>query len=87
MTEDDPPKTATEIQIEELQKQLSAMQSKYEATIKEYQDANKGLWAEMHKVPEEEPEPEPVNESTKAFDMDKAVKAFNAVYGIKENKE
>lgn len=74
-----------EIQIEELQNQLSAMQSKYEATIKEYQDANKGLWAEMHKVPEEDPEPVP--EKPKGFDMDKAVSAFNAVYGIKENSE
>lgn len=86
MTEEDPPKTAMEIQIEELQKQLSAMQSKYEATIKEYQDANKGLWAEMHKVPED-PEPEPVPETRKTFDMDKAVSAFNAVYGIKETTE
>lgn len=81
MTEEDIPKTATEIQLEELHKQLSDMKAQYEATIKEYQDANKGLWAELHKVPDTDPEPVP--ETDKTFDMDKAVSAFNAVYGIK----
>ena len=83
MTEEDAPKTATEIQIEELSKKLSDMKAEYEATIKEYQDANKGLWAELHKVPVADPEPSTETETPKGFDMDKAVSAFNAVYGIK----
>lgn len=87
MTEDtEIPKTALELQVEALQNELKAMKSDYETQIKEYKDANKGLWAELHKVPEDDPEPVAVPEK-KGFDMDKAVETFNACYGIKNTKE
>jgi hypothetical protein len=82
MTEDEQPKTALELQVEQLQKDLSAMKDSYEAQIKEYKDANKGLWAELHQVPEDAPEP--MSEPSKEFDMDKAVETFNAYYGVKK---
>ncbi len=77
------PKTALELQVEQLTQDLKAMKDSYESQIKEYKDANKGLWAELHKVPEQTvdtvTETEPIG-----FDMDKAVGAFNAYYGIKK---
>lgn len=85
MTEDEQtPKTALELQVEQLTKDLSAMKESYEAQIREYKDANKGLWAELHRVPEQPAEPVPDATATEAFDMDKAVEAFNAYYGVKE---
>lgn len=82
MTEDEQPKTALELQVEQLQKDLSAMKDSYEAQIKEYKDANKGLWAELHQVPEDVTET--MSEPSKEFDMDKAVETFNAYYGVKK---
>ncbi len=88
--EGDRPKTQIELQMEAIEKKMADMQSEYEAKLKEYQDANKGLWAELHKAPAPESAPEPVSEPSKEFDMDKAVDSFNAYYGIRkqtENKE
>ena len=81
----DTPKTPIELQMEAIEKQMADMKAEYETKLKEYQDANKGLWAELHKVPEaqNDPEPEPEKEG---FDMDKAVASFNAYYGIKPAK-
>lgn len=76
------PKTASEIQIENLQKQLDDLKATYDAQLKEYADANKGLWAELHKAPVEPDTPS--IEEPKGFDLDKAVEQFNACYGIKK---
>lgn len=83
MTEDEQPKTALELQVEQLQKDLMAMKESYEAQIKEYKDANKGLWAELHQVPDDEPES--IETPSESFDMDKAVETFNAYYGVKKD--
>lgn len=76
------PKTATDVEIENLKKELNDMKTTYEAKLSEYAEANKGLWAELHKAPTE-PEAQTVQEP-QGFDVDKAVETFNNCYGIKK---
>lgn len=76
------PKTATDIEIENLKKEMADLKTSYDTQLKEYADANKELWAELHKAPVTETVTEPVEPVTAGFDMDKAVAKFNACYGI-----
>lgn len=79
------PKSATDIEIENLKSELESIRATYESRLKEYADANKELWAELHKAPiaeqtdAEQAEPD-------RFDMEKAIDRFNAIYGLKEVK-
>lgn len=46
-------KTAMDLKLEEMQKQLSDMQAKYETQVKELTEANNDLWAACHPVKDE----------------------------------
>lgn len=78
---DSEPKTAVDVQIENLTKEMAELKETYEKQIQEYADANKELWAELHKAPTQDTAEtaEPIDDG---FNMDKAVAKFNACYGI-----
>ena len=76
----EPPKSASDLAIEQLQQRLDAMESSYKQQISELEAANKSLWAAAHKAPEQDTEPE----SPRGFDFDKAEKAFFSTLGRKD---
>ena len=76
------PKTAVDIQLENLNKEMAELKDTYEKQLKEYADANKELWAALHKAPADDTPQEPVEQAGDGFDMDKAIAKFNACYGI-----
>lgn len=78
------PRTAQDLAIEQLRAEIAEMKAAHAAQVKELQDANKGLWAQAHRPVE--PEPAPVPEAPKAFDPEKALKAFNETWGIKDKE-
>lgn len=45
-------KTAADLQIEQLNKRLDSLEATYQARIKELEEANRGLWAQLHPVTE-----------------------------------
>lgn len=76
------PKSAVDMQIEALHKEMNDLREAYENQLKEYATANKELWAELHKAPVQDAVQAPVEADSSGFDMDKAVSVFNAHYGI-----
>lgn len=55
-------KTPTDLKIEQLEKSLAELKSKYETELTEAIDANRKLWAELHPVQPESP-PSPAGET------------------------
>ena len=43
-------KTAADLQFEQLNKRLDSIEATYQARIKELEEANRGLWAQLHPV-------------------------------------
>lgn len=76
------PMTDTDVEIAKLKEQINDMQSRYEAAIKDYQDANRRLYA--HAVGAD-PEPEPT--VRRGPDLDAAASSFYRALGIKENNQ
>lgn len=52
-------KTAADLQIENLTARLDSLEQTYQARIKELEEANRGLWAQLHPVMQTVTEPEP----------------------------
>lgn len=80
--DDDVVRTAQDLAIEELRAEIAQMRADHAEQVRELQEANRGLWAEAHRVPAQDPapaEPEP-----RAWDRDRALGAFNSALGIKE---
>lgn len=75
------PITGVDADIAALKDQMSQMQARYEQTIKDYQDANRQLFARLHA-----PADEPATPSTdpRAFDPDKALAVVYRSLGMKE---
>lgn len=55
-------KTPTDLKIEQLERSLAELTSKYETELTEAIDANRKLWAELHPVQPESP-PSPAGET------------------------
>lgn len=75
------PITGVDADIAALKAQMSEMQTRYEQTIKDYQDANKQLFARIHAPAEEPASP---SEDPKRFDSDKAMAVVYRSLGMKE---
>lgn len=73
-------KSAMDLRIEKLEKQLSDLQTKYDTDIAEALQANRELWAELHPVQEPPFEPEEVKPDAEAE------AAFNKALGISEKE-
>lgn len=69
--------TAQDLQIEQLNKRLNEIESNYQARIKELEDANRGLWAQLHPAQESQAQAEIPQQDNRA---EKAL--FNAL-GLK----
>lgn len=67
-------KTPTDLALERLSARLDALESEN----RELRDANRGLWASLHPVPEDAP---PVQEPERGAD---AFESFNKIIGMKE---
>lgn len=75
-------KTAADLQIEQLNKRLDSIEATYQARIKELEEANRGLWAQLHPATEMVTvTPEPVTEQPQE---DKAEAALFDALGIKK---
>lgn len=74
-------KTATDLQLEQLNKRLDSIEASYQARIKELEEANRGLWAQLHPVTETVAAPEPVIEQPQE---DKAEAALFDALGMKK---
>lgn len=75
-------RTAADLQIEQLNKRLDGIEASYQARIKELEEANRGLWAQLHPVTETvTAAPEPV---TAEPQEDRSEKALFDALGIKE---
>ena len=75
-------KTAADLQFEQLNKRLDSLEASYQARIKELEEANRGLWAQLHPVIETVTAvPEPVTEQPQE---DRSEKALFDALGIKE---
>ena len=75
-------KTAADLQLEKLNARLDSLEATYQARIKELEEANRGLWAQLHPVVETvTPAPEPVTEQPQE---DRSEKALFDALGIKE---
>lgn len=74
------PITGVDADIAELKAQMNEMQSRYEQTIKDYQDANRQLFARLHAPAEEPASPE----EPRGFDSDKAMAVVYRSLGMKE---
>lgn len=75
-------KTATDLQFEQLNKRLDSIEASYQARIKELEEANRGLWAQLHPVTETvtaAPEPKVTQPQE-----DRSEKALFDALGIKE---
>lgn len=77
-------KTATDLALEQIRAEMDAMKAQYERTIKELQDANRGLWAAAH--PAETPDDNPAP-SAPAWDPVKAESAFWDALGRPKDKK
>lgn len=82
MTEEDTPKTPTDLLIEQLTQRLDTMEASHKAEVDELKKANKGLWAQLHPVTAD---PEPAKPEPPVWDTEKAVEAFRREMGIKED--
>ena len=75
-------KTAADLQFEQLNKRLDSIEATYQARIKELEEANRGLWAQLHPVTQ------PVAESTVTVteppQEDKAEAALFDALGMKK---
>lgn len=67
-------KTPTDLALERLSARLDALESEN----RELREANRGLWASLHPVPEDAP---PVQEPERGTD---AFESFNKIIGMKE---
>ena len=75
-------KTAADLQFEQLNKRLDSIEATYQARIKELEEANRGLWAQLHPVIETvTAAQEPVTEQPQE---DRSEKALFDALGIKE---
>lgn len=75
------PRTAVDVRLDELSKQMNDMKAEYEATIAEYQKANKELYEVIHTPTMTAQADEPVHTG---FDASKAAKAFWTAMGLRE---
>lgn len=75
-------KTAADLQIEQLNKRLDSIEATYQARIKELEEANRGLWAQLHPVTQ--PVPEPTVTVPEAPQEDKAEAALFDALGMKK---
>lgn len=67
-------KTPTDLALERLSARLDALESEN----RELREANRGLWASLHPVPEDAPPVQEPERGTDAFD------SFNKIIGMKE---
>ena len=75
-------KTAADLQLEQLNKRLDSIEASYQARIKELEEANRGLWAQLHPVTETvTAAQEPVTEQPQE---DKAEAALFDALGMKK---
>lgn len=75
-------KTAADLQLEKLNARLDSLEASYQARIKELEEANRGLWAQLHPVTETVTvTPEPVTEQPQE---DKAEAALFDALGMKK---
>lgn len=72
--------TAQDLQIEQLTARLDGLEQAYQDRIRQLEDANRGLWAQLHPAQPTVPEPEPIAEPT----IDRAESALYNALGIKE---
>jgi len=77
-----PVRTAADLRIEELSKRLDDMESGYKARIKELEEANASLWAQLHPAPAASQPVDPT-EAMRAS----AEKALLDALGLKEDKD
>lgn len=75
-------KTATDLQLEQLNKRLDSIEASYQARIKELEEANRGLWAQLHPVTQ--PVTEPKVTVPEAPQEDKAEAALFDALGMKK---
>lgn len=73
-------KSAMDLRIEKLEKQLSDLQAKYDTDIAEALQANRELWAELHPVQDPPTAPEEAKPDAEAE------AAFNKALGISEKE-
>ncbi len=75
-------RSAQDLQIEQLNKRLDSIEATYQARIKELEEANRGLWAQLHPVTQ--PVPEPTVTVPEAPQEDKAEAALFDALGMKK---
>ena len=75
-------RSAQDLQIEQLNKRLDSIEATYQARIKELEEANRGLWAQLHPVTQ--PVPEPTVTLPEAPQEDKAEAALFDALGMKK---
>lgn len=78
-TQQEQTKTAQDLQIEQLTARLDGLEQAYQDRIKQLEDANRGLWAQLHPVQPTVSEPEPIAEQQN----DRAESALYNALGIK----
>lgn len=75
-------KTAADLQLEKLNARLDSIEASYQARIKELEEANRGLWAQLH--PATQPVAEPKAPVPEPPQEDKAEAALFDALGISD---
>lgn len=73
-------KTAEDLQLEQLNKRLDNIEANYQQRIKELEEANRGLWAQLHPAVEE---PNPTAPAPTEPETDPGEQALYDALGLK----